>query len=86
MRGLVQSRRWITQVRWWREGGRVVLASLAMAAWLLWSSQHWPWLDWAGAHALMRAGVVALVLLGAGLIYLILLALMKFPLRSLIKA
>ncbi|MEY2781548.1 MAG: putative peptidoglycan biosynthesis protein MurJ [Pseudomonadota bacterium] len=86
MRGLVQSRRWITQVRWWREGARVVLASLAMAAWLFWSSQHWPWLDWTGAHALMRAGVMTLVLLGAGLIYLTLLALMKFPLRSLIKA
>lgn len=85
MRGLIQSQRWSTEVRWWREGARVAVASLAMAAWLFWSSQHWPWLEWTGAQALWRAGVMALVLLVAGLIYLSLLVLMKFPLRSLIK-
>ena len=62
-----------------------MLASVVMAAGLWWSSQHWSWVElW--QQPLLRAGLMALVLLGALGVYLTLLVLMKFPLRSIIKA
>ncbi|MEY4284034.1 MAG: putative peptidoglycan biosynthesis protein MurJ [Pseudomonadota bacterium] len=85
IQGLRRSGRWHSTTSWRWDVLRVMLASAVMAAGLWWSSQHWHWVD-LGQQPLLRAGLMAAVLSVAALIYLTLLALMKFPLRSIIKA
>lgn len=84
MQGLVRTGRWHTQVKWLWECTRAVLASVCLAAALWWVAQHWDWVA-LSAQPLLRMALLAGALAGAGALYLALLALMRFPLRAIVK-